>query len=210
VGGEPRLTGWTLRLGSEPIGSVHAVERLLRRDILGPDHPHALDRVVGEAATEVLVNALVGAWAVDRLPAAAFDEMMEPYRQAVAAHPLQLPELGPAGPQLTELLVSPLHNGPAIAARWAAVTTQPPDSARWAQVMHRGCWAAHLSGRIRTVAAAQLLAVQAFATAQLGPRELGGGLWNLFAGAVQATVVADLLDEDTIDALEGPWRLFAD
>jgi transposase len=94
-----------------------------------------------------------------------------------------LPDLGPAAADLTASFVR-LHSDHWIVARcWP-----PPEEGtarpggEWATAMHEACWAAHLSGRTRTVGAAHLLAVQLFIDAGLRGAGHAGPLCNVFAG----------------------------
>ena len=73
--------------------------------------------------------------------------------------------------------------------------------------MNEASWAAHLSGRIRDAAIAQLSAVSAFRRAGFSHADGARGVWNAVSGLVQATVVEDLLDDDHYDVLVRPWRL---
>jgi hypothetical protein len=74
----------------------------------------------------------------------------------------------------------------------------------WSPAVHSASWAAYLSDRTRTAAAAQLLLVQAVDEAALPLSARAGGGWNLLSGAVQALVVRDLLDTATADRLLCP------
>ena len=65
----------------------------------------------------------------------------------------------------------------------------------WSGAVHSASWAAYLSDRVRTAAAAQLLLVQALDNGVVPVAERAGGVWNLLSGAVQALVVRDLLDK---------------
>ena len=60
--------------------------------------------------------------------------------------------------------------------------------------MHEASWAAHVTGRTRTLATAQLLAVRAFLDGGFDPSSAAAGAWNAVAGCVQGIVMADLLD----------------
>jgi hypothetical protein len=71
--------------------------------------------------------------------------------------------------------------------------------------MHDACWAAHVSGRTRTLAAAQLHAVQAFLDGGFDGRDGAHGVWNAVAGCVQGLAMADLLDEGSLAVLLAPW-----
>ena len=70
--------------------------------------------------------------------------------------------------------------------------------------MHSASWAAYLSDRVRTAAAAQMLLVQAIDTAAIPLADRAGGVWNMLSGAVQALVVRDLLDTSTAHRLLAP------
>jgi hypothetical protein len=72
--------------------------------------------------------------------------------------------------------------------------------------VHDASWAVHLSGRVRAAAAAQLLAVEAVRDAGLSLADSAGGVWNLLSGAVQASVVEDLLADEAADLLAAPVR----
>ena len=75
----------------------------------------------------------------------------------------------------------------------------------WAAAMHGAAWAAHVSGRTRTLATVQLMTVGVFAEAGFSPRDGAGGVWNALAGCVQGLSMADLLDEESLAVLGGPW-----
>jgi hypothetical protein len=70
--------------------------------------------------------------------------------------------------------------------------------------MHEAAWAAHVSGRTRTLATAQLQAVGAFLDAGFTGRDGAAGLWNALAGCVQGLAMADLLDEGSAGVLLAP------
>ena len=73
--------------------------------------------------------------------------------------------------------------------------------------MHGASWAAHVSGRTRTLAAAQLVAVSAFRAAGCTTRDGAEGVWNALAGCVQGLAMADLLDEESLTVLGAPWAM---
>ena len=74
----------------------------------------------------------------------------------------------------------------------------------WSPAVHSASWAAYLSDRVRTAAAAQMLLVQAVDTAAIPLADRAGGVWNMLSGAVQALVVRDLLDTSTAHRLLAP------
>jgi hypothetical protein len=75
----------------------------------------------------------------------------------------------------------------------------------WATAMHEASWAAHVSGRTRALATAQLHAVQAFLDGGFDLRDGAAGVWNAVAGCVQGLAMADLLDEGSLAVLRAPW-----
>jgi hypothetical protein len=74
----------------------------------------------------------------------------------------------------------------------------------WSPAVHSASWAAYLSDRVRTAAAAQMLLVQAIDIAAIPVADRAGGVWNMLSGAVQALVVRDLLDTATAHRLLAP------
>ncbi|WP_324275033.1 hypothetical protein [Blastococcus brunescens] len=72
--------------------------------------------------------------------------------------------------------------------------------------MHEASWAAHVSGRTRSLATAQLHAVQAFLDGGFDLHDGAAGVWNAVAGCVQACAMGDLLDEASQAVLQAPWR----
>jgi hypothetical protein len=75
--------------------------------------------------------------------------------------------------------------------------------------MHEASWAAHVSGRTRVTATAQLHAVQAFVDGGFDLHDGAGGVWNAVAGCVQGLAMADLLDEGSLTVLRAPWARVA-
>ena len=71
--------------------------------------------------------------------------------------------------------------------------------------MHEASWAAHVSGRTRVLATAQLHAVQAFLDAGFDRHDGAAGAWNAVAGCVQGIAMGDLLDEGALTVLRAPW-----
>jgi hypothetical protein len=75
--------------------------------------------------------------------------------------------------------------------------------------MHEASWAAHVSGRTRTLATAHLFAVQAFLDGGFDGRDGAHGVWNAVAGCVQGTAMADLLDARSLAVLTAPLARLA-
>ena len=89
-------------------------------------------------------------------------------------------------------------------------TASPPDV--WARHMHEAQWAVETTGRTRLAAAAQLDLLRCLAVAGVDAATCLGGVWNACSAAVQAHVVADVVDDatwagltaDLLDALAAP------
>jgi hypothetical protein len=187
------------------IGDAATLERLLRDDVLGPEHPAlaGLDEATLEAAAGVLADAAVGHWAAEVLPPLVRRELVTPYARAVRRPAAADP--GPAGAVLTGLLADLRALDESGRARWRAAVDEGRSGHRsWATAMHEASWAAHVSGRTRALATAQLHAVLAFLDAGFTARDGAAGLWNAVAGCVQGVTMADLLDGDATAVLLAP------
>jgi hypothetical protein len=193
------------------IGDAPTLERLLRDDVLGPEHPARADVDAGllAEAADVLADAAVGFWAAGILPplvrrelTAAFDRVTDagPFAAVASA------DLGPSGAELETFLADLSDLDDAGRARWrAAVDEGRADHRPWAAAMHEASWAAHVSGRTRALAAVQLHAVQAFLDGGFSARDGASGAWNAVSGCVQGLAMADLLDDASLAVLSAPW-----
>lgn len=189
------------------IGDAPTLERLLREDVLGPEHPAAgrLGDDVAGAAADVLADAAVGHWAAEVLPPLVRRELIAPFARAELP-PRPAPDLGPATAGVLDLLAQLGTLDAPGRERWrAAVEEGRGDHRSWAGAMHEAAWAAHVSGRTRTLATAQLMAVQAFLDGGFSGRDGAHGLWNAVSGCVQGLAMADLLDDRSVAQLTLPW-----
>jgi hypothetical protein len=189
------------------IGDAPTLERLLREDVLGPEHSTA-GRVgddVAAAAADVLADAALAHWAAEVLPPLVRRELAAPFvRAALPAR--GTPDLGPATQELVGLFGELRGLDGAGRDRWrAAVDEGRSEHRSWAGAMHEAAWAAHVSGRTRVLATAQLVAVQAFLDGGFSGRDGAHGLWNAVAGCVQGLAMADLLDDGSVALLRSPW-----
>lgn len=75
----------------------------------------------------------------------------------------------------------------------------------WAPSMHAASWAAVLSGRLRPVAAAQLALLRAMLLGGLPSMMGASGVMMAATAAMQAVVLADVLDTATYTALTAAW-----
>lgn len=209
--GEDRTAVLVTQLERGTIGTAAAVERVLREDVLGPEHTAAAgaDGRVREQAAEVLADAVVGEWAAGVLPPLVRRELVQPFAAAVpdARTRGADADLGPATPRLCSLTATFAGLDARGRERWrTAVDDGRAEQRPWAAAMHEASWAAHVSGRTRTLATAQLLAVRAFTAAGFDARDGASGSWNALAGVVQAFTMGDLLDGSALGVLLAPWH----
>jgi hypothetical protein len=194
------------------IGDAPTLERLLRDDVLGPEHAAAAGLSADERdeAAAVLADAALGYWAAGVLPPLVRRELTGPYDEAVERGVVAVPEVGDdlgAAGELTDLLDAIRCLDDAGRAAWrAAVDEGRAEHRPWATAMHEASWAAHVSGRTRALATAQLHAVQAFLDGGFDLHDGAAGVWNAVAGCVQGLAMADLLDEGSEAVLLAPWR----
>lgn len=193
------------------IGDAAAVERVLRDDVLGPEHPAVadLDDDVLAAAADVLGDAVIGSFASDVLPPLVRRQLTGPLALATATGlvPAAAPDLGPAAVEVRAFLAALGDQDDAARARWRRAVDEGRFERRpWARAMHEAAWAAHVSGRIRVLAGAQLLGVQAFVDGGFDGRDGAQGVWNAVAGVVQALTMGDLLDTSALSVLLAPWE----
>jgi hypothetical protein len=149
-----------------------------------------------EAATAVAVvcDAVVAAYHPASLRDGLARQLIEPWATAQATLPRRRLRLGPAHDDVAGLLAALARLGPDGHLRLLDAAREARSRGGWAKAMHSASWAVHLSGRVRPAAAAQLRAVRVLADADVPVADAAGGTWNLVSGAVQATVVQDLLD----------------
>ena len=200
-----------LELGT--IGDAATLERLLRDDVLGPEHL-AVGFLTAEEwaeASDVLADAALGYWAAGVLPPLVRRELTGAFDRVADAGSVSLPQvgadLGPVAGELSELLQAIRDLDDGGRARWRlAVDEGRADHRPWAAAMHESSWAAHVSGRIRALAAVQLHTVQAFLDGGFDVHDGAAGVWNAVAGCVQGIAMADLLDERSLAVLRAPWQ----
>ncbi len=192
------------------LGDAANLERLVREDVLGAEHPvvELLPSDLLAEAADVLADAAIGYWAAGVLPPLVRRELTASFDRVADTAPPAGPDtldLGPAGAELVRFLDGLRELDDAGRARWrAAVDEGRAERRPWATAMHEASWAAHVSGRIRVLATAQLHAVQAFLDAGFDRHDGAGGAWNAVAGCVQAIAMGDLLGEDALTVLRAP------
>jgi hypothetical protein len=188
------------------IGDAPTLERLLRDDVLGPEHLARgfLSEEEWAQASDVLADAAVGHWAAGVLPPLVRRELTGPFDRVLDRGAVPAPPVEAGVAELLEAVRG--LDAPGRAAWRAAVDEGRADHRPWATAMHEASWAGHVSGRTRTLAIAQLHAVQAFLDGGFDLHDGAAGVWNALAGCVQGTAVADLLDEGSLAVLQAPWH----
>ena len=193
-----------------PIGSVDALLTCLRYDVMawtwqgvGRD---AQQTETAAAATALLCDAAVASYLRDVLDAGTRRRLGAGWVAAVRKLPAGAPiDLGPHHYTLSSLLDRLRSLRSADLGRLGSSAEDARRNAGgWSPAVHSASWAAYLSDRVRTAAAAQMLLVQAVDTAAIPLTDRAGGVWNMLSGAVQALVVRDLLDTATAHRLLAP------
>jgi hypothetical protein len=193
-----------------PIGSVDALLTCLRYDVMAWTwHGTGRDALQSEqaaAATALLCDAAVASYLREVLPESTRRMLGAGWVAALRRLPTGAPiDLGPHHYSVSALL-DKLRSLRANDLR--RLVSSAEDARRnaggWSPAVHSASWAAYLSDRVRTAAAAQMLLVQAIDTAAIPLADRAGGVWNLLSGAVQALVVRDLLDTSTAHRLLAP------
>ncbi|RSM39956.1 hypothetical protein DMB66_57675 [Actinoplanes sp. ATCC 53533] len=193
-----------------PIGSVDSLLTCLRYDVMawtwqgtGRD---ATQSETAASATALLCDAAVASYLREVLDDTSRRMLGAGWVSALRKLPAGQPiDLGPHHYAVSALL----DRLRSIRANDLARLVQSAEDARrnaggWSPAVHSASWAAYLSDRVRTAAAAQMLLVQAIDTAAIPLADRAGGVWNMLSGAVQALVVRDLLDTATAHRLLAP------
>ncbi|GIE27964.1 hypothetical protein Ait01nite_010090 [Actinoplanes italicus] len=193
-----------------PIGSVDALLTCLRYDVMswtwegaGRDARQSEDAA---AATALLCDAAVASYLREVLDSDIRRRLGAGWVSAVRKLPAGAPiDLGPHHYTVSALLdrLRTLRTEDRLRVSTAADDARR-NTAGWSPAVHSASWAAYLSDRVRTAAAAQMLLVQAVDTAGIPLADRAGGVWNMLSGAVQALVVRDLLDTATAHRLLAP------
>jgi hypothetical protein len=201
-----RMATLVTQLERGTIGDGPTLERLLRDDVLGPEHLARgfLSEEEWDEAAGVLADAALGHWAAGVLPPLVRRELTGPFDAALDRGLIGLP---PVDVALTELLDAVRGLDAAGRDAWrAAVDEARADRRPWATAMHEASWAGHVSGRTRTLAMGQLHAVLAFLDGGFDLHDGAAGVWNALAGCVQGAAVADLLDDQALGVLQASWK----
>jgi hypothetical protein len=193
-----------------PIGSVDALLTCLRYDVMswtwtgtGRD---ALQSETAASATALLCDAAVGSYLREVLDDSSRRRLGAGWVSAMRKLPVGAPiDLGPHH-YVVSALLDRLRSLRSMDLERLATSAEDArrNAGGWSPAVHSASWAAYLSDRVRTAAAAQMLLVQAVDTANIPLADRAGGVWNMLSGAVQALVVRDLLDTSTAHRLLAP------
>jgi hypothetical protein len=193
-----------------PIGSVDSLLTCMRYDVMAWTwHGTGRDAQQSEtasSATALLCDAAVASYLRETLDETTRRMLGSGWVSALRKLPAGAPiDLGPHHYAVSALLDRLRSIRPNDLSRLVSSAEDARRSAGgWSPAVHSASWAAYLSDRVRTAAAAQMLLVQAIDTAQIPLAERAGGVWNMLSGAVQALVVRDLLDTATAHRLLAP------
>jgi hypothetical protein len=193
-----------------PIGSVDALLTCLRYDVMawtwqgaGRD---AQQTETAASATALLCDAAVASYLREVLDDDSRRRLGAGWVSAMRKLPTGAPiDLGPHHYAVSALLdrLRSLRQSD-LSRLVASADDARRNTGGWSPAVHSASWAAYLSDRVRTAAAAQMLLVQAVDTAAIPLADRAGGVWNMLSGAVQALVVRDLLDTSTAHRLLAP------
>jgi hypothetical protein len=195
------------RLESSLLGDVHALDRMVRRDVLDWTWLHgsgvAAQDPVASLAADVLVDAATSAYLRDQLEPELRRAMAVPFVRSGLA----VPDLVTGLPELDDRLAVLASADDDVRQTWRRVVDEVRvHTAEWAPAMHQATWALSLSERIRAACDAQMAAVVAFASAGFTARDAAYGVWNAWSGTVQASLVTDLLAEHDARVLLRAWN----
>ncbi|GIF06049.1 hypothetical protein [Actinoplanes siamensis] len=193
-----------------PIGSVDSLLTCLRYDVMSwtweGTGRAARQSEEAASATALLCDAAVASYLREVLDDDSRRRLGAGWVSALRKLPAGAPiDLGPHHYVVSALLDRLRTLRPEDRERVAtAADDARRNTAGWSPAVHSASWAAYLSDRVRTAAAAQMLLVQAVDTAGISLADRAGGVWNMLSGAVQALVVRDLLDTATAHRLLAP------
>lgn len=185
-------------LATAPVGDVEDLLALVRREVA--DRGRAVPAATLASATDQLTDAVRALHAGAPRDSPALDRC----RAVLAARGGPADDAAPWAVELDRILTAVAAAGPAARATLAEAADRVRVEGGWAQAMHTATWAVHLSGRVLPAARAQLRAVRAVRAAGVDALAAAGGTWNLVSGAVQGTVVRDLLDDAALARLVEP------
>jgi hypothetical protein len=200
------------RLSRTPMFGLGDLLAMTRTDVLDWTWDRSGDVAVQRhpGASAVVGDAVAAAYCRSMLSVQSYAQLGGPFAAAMGRQPSALPNddsFGPQSVQLRQLVETIARLSPAdVSALEVSARDARDEGFHWSQRMHAATWAAYLSGRIRTSARAQLAASRAVLVAGVSPLASASGVMRAVTAAVQALLVADMLDEDNYMSLVAPWE----
>jgi hypothetical protein len=199
------------RLETSLLGDADALDRLVRHDLLDwtwlSSGPVAVQDPAASLAADVLVDAATSAYLRESLPGELRRAMAAPYVRAALPGPYDGDVVTVGLPDVDARLASFAGTDGATRAAWRRTVDElRVHTAQWAPAMHQATWALSLSDRLIAACDAQLAGVIAFDRGGFTAQDAAYGVWNAWAGVVQATAVSDLLAAADAAVLLRPWR----
>ena len=191
-----------------PMAGLGELLRFVREDVFewtwesGPSGP--VQDEESRRAVAVVCDAVVAAYHAASMSSTLTSQLLEPWALARGRLFLLPVDLGPGAASVQQLLQGVAGLEDDGLTRLMELSRAVRRRGPWGPAMHAASWAAYLADRVRASAAAQLLAVRALSQLDVPTTATAGGAWNLVSGAVQAAVVADLLDESSRSRLLDP------
>jgi hypothetical protein len=174
-------------LSDATLGGIDDLMRFLRREVMAAAWSGDAELSVSRHGTsiEVVTDGLVATYV-------GTDTIGSSWRRWCAGRAVVQP------PAACALVVD--------AVRLIGVDADPgPVPSDWAAHMHAACWATYLTGRGRDTAVAQLHALRALVDGASGVAAPRHGLVATVVAAVHASMVADLLADETVAAMTDPF-----
>jgi hypothetical protein len=190
------------------LGHVDALVRLVRDDLLAWARAGSGQDARSGPAVAVVADAAVAAYTSGLVDRAVAEVLAGPWAAARPSLPAPATDAGPCRERVDALLgrAARLDGSDlerlSVAADAVRADTGAQRAGEWAPAMHSATWAVHLAERLQPAAVAQLRLVEAL-HGSVPVERLARGCWSTLSGAVQAEVVADLLDPETYDVLAG-------
>lgn len=197
-----------------PLAGLSELLRFVREDVFewtwetGPDGP--VQDPEARRAVAVVCDAVVAAYHAEGTSTRLHAQLLEPWALARGRLGPLAADLGPGGAAVGQLLDGVASLDADGLADLVKLSRDVRHRGPWGPAMHAASWAAYLADRVRPSASAQLLAVRALSQVDVTTTGTAGGAWNLVSGAVQATVVADLIDDASRGRLLDPLAALLD
>jgi hypothetical protein len=215
-GAETSLAALASLLRSTTIGSLESLVAMLRREVFAWTWQGSADGAAlasrtsqaGDLQTTCLAAVSAAYGAVD-LGEPHIEEALARWDRLCTRLPHRSVPLGPQQTQLAVLLARVRSLGPREVRDIVEAYHGHQPAQLWAPAVHEATWAAYLSGRVASAAAAQLHLVSSVRSAGVPLDDVAGGFWNAVSGAVSALVVYDLLDDVSCDLLIARYPVLA-